>query len=280
MSITMAKKHCWLFLVLAVGLTLAGCSQDEPSQKPAQAKPAPPKAAKAPAGPWVFGGLLLNGSPAPSLTPDLPLVLTCAIDNPLAKGNLVLPDLSGLKPVVRGGPAKEAVPLAWESPSLKNVNLEPKGSVVLHWLAKGPLKPGSYQIGLAGTDQLLDPAQTGVAGLRVESVMLTVVVGTADPGLKAYWQRRVLALKGNASGWLAEVESSLAKDPGNHGLLLERVDALAADRKPEQARQALSNLILETEKRLKQKDPQHPVHLPSWYYSYLRRLEEEAATGR
>jgi len=55
---------------------------------------------------------------------------------------------------------------------------------------------------------------------------------------------------------------------------------LAANRKPEQAWQALSDLILETEKRLKQKDPKRRVHLPSWYYSYLRRLEEEAAGTR
>ena len=280
MSINIAKKHCWLFLALMVLLALAGCSQDDPREKPARAKPAPLKAEKAPAGPWVFCGLLLNGSPSPSLTPDLPMVLTCAIDNPLEKGRLVLSDLSGLKPVVRGGSGGETVALAWESPGLKNVSLEPKGSLILHWLAKGPLEPGAYQISLTGFERLLDPSQAGVAGLRIESVLLQVVPGTADPGLKAYWQRRVLALKGDAAGWLAAVESSLAKDPGKHGLLLERVDALAANRKPEQAWQALSDLILETEKRLKQKDPKRRVHLPSWYYSYLRRLEEEAAGTR
>ena len=205
------------------------------------------------------------------------MVLSCVISNPLEKGRLVIKDLSGLRPVVRGGPSRGVTALNWESPGLKKVTLEPNGSVVLYWLTRQALKPGDYRIGLDGFERILDPAKSGVAGVRAEPVMLKVVPGNADPKLKAFWNRRVLALKGDAAGWLTAVESCLAKDPDNHGLLLERVDALAANKKPAQARQALADLIMNTEKKLRQKDPKRPLHLPYWYYSYLRKLEEEAA---
>lgn len=268
-------------MALALMLALGGCSQEEPPQKKTQAKPAPQKKAdKKVAGPWVFAGLLLNNSPAPTLTPDLPLVLSCVIENPLKKGKLLLKELSGLKPVVRSSSGGQATALEWESPGLRDLTLDPGGSVILYWLARQALEPGDYRIGLDGLARALNTAEAGVAGVRVEQVVLKVKPGSADPKLKAYWQRRVLALKGDAAAWLAAVEAGLAKDPENHGLLLEQVDALAANQKPDQARQALADLIVNTEKKLRKKDSKRPVHLPYWYYAYQRRLTEEAAKNK
>ena len=267
-------------MALALFLALGGCSREEPPEKQSQAAPSPQKAEKKITGPFLFAGLLLNNSPAPSLTTDLPLVLSCVIENPRGNRRLVIPDLSGLKPVVRGGPAGETASVKWEAPGLKNVSLDPKGSVILYWLSTDELKPGDYRIDLKGAESILDAPKDGLAGVRVEQVVFKVVSGSADPKLKAFWRRRVLMLKGDGEAWLAAVEDGLAKDPDNHGLLLERVDALAFNKKPAQAHRALADLIINAEKKLRNKDSKRPVHLPYWYYSYQRRLREEAAEDK
>jgi hypothetical protein len=267
------KIFCLALVLLLAG---AGCSDDEPRQGRGQARPGARRPALAP----VFAGLLINDAPAPRLTPDLPVYLTLSINNPLAKGKLALAGLGGLKPLVRRRPQGDIVALEWESPSLENATLDPGGALIAHWILKGGLQPGLYTVGLDGVSGLLGADQAGVSGVRVEVVLLEVKPGTADPALLAFLQRRILAMKGDNAAWLAAIDQSLQKEPDSHALHFERVEALEASRRPGDARRELVALMLETQKRLRGKNPKAPVHLPSWYYSYLSSLTEQARQAR
>jgi hypothetical protein len=216
--------------------------------------------------------LRVNGSRAPRLTPDLPLYLSCTIQNPHRDRKLELQGLAGLRPVVHRRPKGDVVAARWSSPALKDLTLEPGRGLRLYWILQQSLAPGSYLVSLEGGQKLVDKDAAGVSQVRLKPVYLEVVAGRADPREVARLQRYILALQGKREAYLEAVRRALAVRPQNTTLRWELVQALELNQRPAEAHRELTALIAQVQRR----DPSRPPAVPYWCLAKLRELAAKA----
>ncbi len=270
-----------LLLVCLALMALAGCS-DSPKDKAATVKVSAGKAvakdqgkqeqkAKGPLplppvpaqihGP-ASARLLVNGLPAVKISPDLPVWVTCVLDNPKAKPlNL---DSTGLSVPTISGVKGEKPGVTWRAVIPKEAKAPPVGNLAVHWIMQGTLAPGIYQVEMDRKDQ-------GEV-IAARPVRLEIVAGAASADEISRAKRRLLALEGRWPELLTLVNAQLAKTPEARHLLMEQIDALAASGKQEKARQKLTGLIKKMQEEQEAANPDKPPHIPYWLVQYLRVL--------
>ena len=245
-------------------LVLAGCS-DSPDEKAGAGKgiaKGPPPVPAQIHGP-ASAVILVNDLPAARLTLDLPVWITCVIDNPgpkpltWEKAGLTAPHLTT---------ATGADTVAtWRAVAAKTKQTPANGNLVLHWIMKGSLAPGSYRVEMKRKDQ--------TSGLAVRSASLEITSGKGAATEASRIQRRLLALEGRNAELLSQLNAQLAKNPGNHNLRMEQVEALAATGKRGEARKKLAGLIKALQDAQEKASPDKPPHIPYWMVQYLRLLQ-------
>ena len=141
---------------------------------------------------------------------------------------------------------------------------------------QGDLPEGKYRLGLEGLDALLDKDESAISGLRLTPAILEIIPGRADPALSAFWERKVQALTKGPKAWLASLDKALAEKPGDRSLRYEKVKALAALGRKEEARGELADLMLKAREKLAGKDAAKKVHMPYYYYQALADLHRSA----
>lgn len=268
-----------LLLALLLGLTpAAGCSDNEAPQPKTKAAPAG-QAGPAASAQALYADLLVDGSPAPQLTPDLPVVLIASLQNPDPERAVRLTGLAGVRPMLRAEAGAEPPAVTWQALPLPAAELPPMATVQTGWVLTGGLPVGVYWLSLAGAADLGVDAQGRALAVQAAPLRLEVVAGTAPPERLAALQRRILALSGDRAGYLAAVRAALARQPESHPLSFELVQALELNNERAAARTELAALIARTQTQFAKDHPGQSVHLPSWYYEYLRRLGEPAGAG-
>lgn len=265
--------RCRLMLMLFwVALSLLGCSESERAKAVETAKTVQSDQA-------LYVDLMVNGSPAPQLTREMPLVLTASIANPDPERAALLKGLAGIRPRVRAGTSERDTDLAWTSPAPREVELRPGATVMTAWVVEEGLAPGLYWIDLRGTRELAVNQGGEALTVRSEPLRLEVLEGPADPAQLAALRRRLLVLKGDKTGYLAAVRQALEREPDSHPLAFELVQGLDMNGDVKEARRELAGLIARSEARYQKDHPGQSLHLPSWYYSYLRELERRDAAA-
>ena len=275
-------------LLLGFCLLAGACSDDPPQEKQLSGKvempasaPVQGQVAKVTPRP-LFVELLVNERPAARQTPDLPVIVTVTFANPHKAMALPLPGLGWLKPFIRAkgeeGEQGGGKPiLEWTAPGLKTASLDPGQRLRLSWVLRGVLPEGAYRLGLRGLDGLVEKNDASISALRLTPAILEIIPGTADPKLAAYWERKAVALTKGPQAWLDSLDRALGETPGNPALRYEKVQALTALNRPEQAHEELAGLMLEARRKLSGKKPDGKTHLPYYYYqglADLRRLAE------
>lgn len=258
-------------IALLICLLLAtGCS-DAPDGKPqSQAKPAP-------AAQVIYADLMVNGSPAPQLTPDLPVILTASLQNPAPDKTVRLSGLAGLKPRLRPDAGREPPAATWQALPLPAAELPPEATAKAGWVLEGGLPKGTYWLSLDGAEALAADAGGQALTVKAAPLRLEIVAGSADPARLAALRRRLLALRGDKAAYLAAVRQALAKEPDSHPLGFELVQALDLNGQPAEAGRELANLIARAEARFRREHPGGNLHLPSWYYTYQHELQRRGA---
>ena len=258
-------------IVLLICLLLAnGCSEAPDGKPKSQATPAPVAQV-------VYADLMVNGSPAPQLTADLPVVLTVSLQNPSPKTPVRLGGLAGLKPRLRPDTGRDTSSATWQTLPLPTGELPPGATAKAGWVLEGGLAQGTYWLSLDGAEALAVNAQGQALTVKAAPLRLVIVPGSADPARLAALRRRLLALRGDKAAYLDAVRRALEKEPDSHPLGFELVQALDINGQPAEAGRALADLIDRAEARFKQKHPGENLHLPSWYYTYQRELQRRGA---
>jgi hypothetical protein len=278
----MARRlHVLLALAALVAFALpAACGDDQaPSAPDRPGERGPAKAAERTPRP-AFAVLSVNGRRAPTLAAGLPLYVTLSLANPLERP-LAVSGLDGLRPRALRRSDGAAVQAAWQGagPVPSGGELPPGGVLRLVWALPEGMPQGGYVIGLAAAGGLL--ADGAGAVLRAEPALLQVTPGPPAPARAAAARRRILALAGDAAGWLAAVDQALADSPQDGGLRLERSRALEAAGRPDRALAELKGLTKEIQQRFSDGQGRSSAHFPSWWLADLARLERAArARGR
>lgn len=224
----------------------------------------------------IFVSLLVNGNPALETTVDMPLIVTCTVHNALTE-SLALNGAAVPAPVLETY-GETVTPVAADPTGPEEIpfTVPPGGGLQVRWIVQPqqPLEPGMYRVRIAEGTELIAETRDKAApvAVLVEPAYITIVQGTASAEEKARMERRVLSVQGDVEGMLAALDTALAASPQDHALRYERVQALKAAGRREEAHAALAQLIRDTEQALRTHASQAEAHLPSWYYAELRSL--------
>ncbi|MCG2814429.1 MAG: hypothetical protein L6425_00615 [Candidatus Aminicenantes bacterium] len=223
---------------------------------------------------FLRGNVFINGSRVSELTIDIPLYAQCAFFFPKQDRELDFAGLEAIKPILineKGQPTE----IQWTLLPPGDTALKPGQIFSLFWTADSAPPPGKYSLTVHMPDKVSPLRRSGISGVKIEPAYLTIHEGTADAALAAFYERRILLLKGEMEKLLEKIISALAEEPDNPNLRLELVDALAFSGDEAQAAEEMMNLITAVERKQKELNPGEESHIPDWMLLYLEKLRRK-----
>ncbi|KIX14699.1 hypothetical protein [Dethiosulfatarculus sandiegensis] len=211
--------------------------------------------------------LMVNQARAAELDQGMPLWVTARLENTDKLENLVLKDVNQWQVKVLPKGKDKPLAIEWHELAAEEIDIAPGEVFRAAWVLKSSLEPGSYVITITGV-----PAK-----IRVKPAYASISLESASEQEIARARRMVLALRGEVPDWLSAVEKALSKDPGNHALGYERVQAYKANKDYAKAHEALAGLIRQVKMKGASQGKKRSPHLPSWYFAELSLLKKAAA---
>jgi len=227
--------------------------------------------------PVVFGSVLVNDLRVAEVGRGTPIAVACVLEaHPTA--TVAVAGLSDLRPAVTAN--GQAVPSEWDALPAPTGPLAPRRSLMLVWIAKTPLPPGTYEVGVPGMPAALRLAEAGLTGARIDAASLVVRAEADTPDEAARAARRIMGLRGRHDERIAAVRAALVREPDRLSLGRELVEALDAAGRPAEALNELLGIAQRFQKRQAAANPAAPEELPDWMLLRFAELEQRTKTAK
>lgn len=220
----------------------------------------------------VHCALEVNGARFRTLGRGVPLYVKVIVSNPLEDRVLELYDCERLRPDFRNLDGTDSgIGLELITPAPERV--PPIGVAVLTWVPAADLPPGEYDIDLAPPDGMWRDT-AGIDRVRVKPALLRLTGEPAGPAEIAYYNRQIMAARGQDDEILQQLRLELEATPENLALRRELVDTLERTGNFTTSREELIELGLLAQQR-QQGDDEAAIHLPAWIITRDRMLQEK-----